>query len=427
MENQKQMDEWFPVIASHCANYAGKSVFGLSLSTLMARKASMFSEIPEIAYKTFDYLGHHMNAEGLFRLSGSSSDVALYKSMWTTGIAVDYDKLKPDPHTVASLFKMWLREMPVPLFPPEVYDRYVSLDEKSKPEKLESLPKLLQDLPRENRNLVMELIKFAYRVSQHSEKNKMTPNNLAIVFGPNLLKKSGGAPSLREAADSTAVVSITEFMIAHNEEIQSSLFPKKPLTGRISGTMGVPFSEAKIGGERIAAVPGPPNFAGSGGHFAGSGIGAPGGPKPLPKPGQVPPPGKKLVLPPPPKRPAGGPAGVGPSPPPPYQSNQASANPPPPMFKPLPNRASTGSAPAISPLSSSVPPPRKPTPVTPSSPLPGRYPMPIPPSSPVTSEVGGSGQEPTLREVLRMLEEEIKKRELLEQRVVELEKALRNS
>ena len=87
----------------------------------------------------------------------------------------------------------------------------IQLDGASNDVKLDKIPKLLASLPLENKKLVTELSLFAFRVryilflfsfssfffpfplltffhSEKSEINKMTPKNLAIVFGPNLLQ-----------------------------------------------------------------------------------------------------------------------------------------------------------------------------------------------------------------------------------------------
>jgi len=223
-ESQKQFEEWFPIISQHCSNYAGKDVFGLSLSILMARKSSWFSDVPEIAYKTFNFLSHEMDSEGLFRLSGLTSQVDLYRNMWNMGIAVDYEKEKTDPHTVASLFKKWLREMPDPLLTHERYSDFVQLFGKTEREKLDKFPKLLNSLPTANKKMVMELNAFAYKISEKSEINKMTAKNLAIVFGPNLLQTQD---MNQMAADSAAINDVTEFMIAHHPTILNAMTPFK--------------------------------------------------------------------------------------------------------------------------------------------------------------------------------------------------------
>ena len=46
---------------------------------------------------------------------------------------------------------------------------------------------LLQKLPRENFVVLQFLMEFLTRVAEHSEINKMTISNLAVVFGPNLV------------------------------------------------------------------------------------------------------------------------------------------------------------------------------------------------------------------------------------------------
>ena len=51
-----------------------------------------------------------------------------------------------------------------------------------------NLRKLVNALPKSHKNLLSRLIRFLLRVSMHSEENKMSLSNLAIVFGPNLLR-----------------------------------------------------------------------------------------------------------------------------------------------------------------------------------------------------------------------------------------------
>jgi len=46
---------------------------------------------------------------------------------------------------------------------------------------------LLQKLPRRNFLALKYLMNFLHEVSQHSGENKMDNNNLAVVFGPNLI------------------------------------------------------------------------------------------------------------------------------------------------------------------------------------------------------------------------------------------------
>ena len=57
-------------------------------------------------------------------------------------------------------------------------------------DRLRALWNVMHALPEENRVNLRYLIKFLAKVSTFSDHNRMTPANLGIVFGPNLLKPS---------------------------------------------------------------------------------------------------------------------------------------------------------------------------------------------------------------------------------------------
>lgn len=49
-----------------------------------------------------------------------------------------------------------------------------------------------------NRYATQKLFSLLYNVHRHSDKNLMTATNLAIVFGPNLLRDPNDNPTVRE-------------------------------------------------------------------------------------------------------------------------------------------------------------------------------------------------------------------------------------
>lgn len=51
---------------------------------------------------------------------------------------------------------------------------------------------LLHMLPPENVAVLKRLLPFLKQLSQHSEKNKMTTANLALMFGPSILRPKDG-------------------------------------------------------------------------------------------------------------------------------------------------------------------------------------------------------------------------------------------
>ncbi len=71
-----------------------------------------------------------LEIEGIFRQSGSSSLVEYYRDQYDQGVEVDIFKC-PDPHTIAGLLKLYLRELPEPLFPFDMYKEVIETHGKS--------------------------------------------------------------------------------------------------------------------------------------------------------------------------------------------------------------------------------------------------------------------------------------------------------
>ena len=66
-----------------------------------------------------------LKLEGLFRVSGSLTDVKMIKDQYLKGKKVDLDKVA-DPHTVAGVLKIFFRESKDPLLTFELYDCWVA-------------------------------------------------------------------------------------------------------------------------------------------------------------------------------------------------------------------------------------------------------------------------------------------------------------
>lgn len=64
----------------------------------------------------------------------------------------------------------------------------MSVGRPSHEDRLRALWSVMHALPEQNRHNLRYLIKFLAKVSTFSDHNRMTPANLGIVFGPNLLK-----------------------------------------------------------------------------------------------------------------------------------------------------------------------------------------------------------------------------------------------
>ncbi|TRZ02254.1 hypothetical protein DNTS_034028 [Danionella cerebrum] len=168
-----------------------------------------------------------LREEGLFRLAAAASVVKRLKSCLDSG-TIDQSEFKSDPHAVAGALKSYLRELPEPLMTFELYNEWLkAAGEKEQDEKVNLLRTALQKLPTENYNNLRYLIQFLSHLSEQKAVNKMTPSNIAIVLGPNLLwPLCEGETSLMDmaSASSVQVVTIIEPLIQYSK----SLFPEEP-------------------------------------------------------------------------------------------------------------------------------------------------------------------------------------------------------
>ncbi|XP_076856469.1 bargin isoform X2 [Brachyhypopomus gauderio] len=167
-----------------------------------------------------------LQEEGLFRLAAATSVVRKLKFSLDSG-AVDQMEFNVDPHAVAGALKSYLRELPEPLMTFELYsDWFRAAGEKELQDKLDQLRAALIKLPPENYNNLRYLIQFLACLSEQQSVNKMSPSNIAIVLGPNLLwPRIEGETSLLDmaSASSVQVVTIIEPLIQYSK----SLFPEE--------------------------------------------------------------------------------------------------------------------------------------------------------------------------------------------------------
>ncbi|XP_015276407.1 PREDICTED: rho GTPase-activating protein 24-like, partial [Gekko japonicus] len=131
-----------------------------------------------------------LKEEGLFRLPGQANLVKELQDAFDCGEKPLFDR-NTDVHTVASLLKLYLRELPEPVIPYAKYEDFLScakLLSKEEETGLNELVKQVKSLPVVNYNLLKYICRFLDEVQSYSGVNKMSVQNLATVFGPNILR-----------------------------------------------------------------------------------------------------------------------------------------------------------------------------------------------------------------------------------------------
>ncbi|CAN9505866.1 unnamed protein product [Ophioblennius macclurei] len=157
-----------------------------------------------------------MKEEGLFRIAAGASKLKKLKAALDCSTS-QLEEFYSDPHAVAGALKSYLRELPEPLMTYGLYDEWTQASNVSDSQKrLQALWVTCDQMPKAQKANFRYLVKFLARLAQDSDVNKMTPSNIAIVLGPNLLwAKTEGTLAEMAAATSVHVVAIIEPIIQH--------------------------------------------------------------------------------------------------------------------------------------------------------------------------------------------------------------------
>eukprot|EP00055_Hartaetosiga_balthica_P004559 m.12105 g.12105 ORF g.12105 m.12105 type:complete len:1216 (-) comp3955_c0_seq1:647-4294(-) len=143
--------------------------------------------------------------EGLYRISGTTSRVKELKESLVLG-KMEVMKEVQIP-TLTSLLKKFLREMDPPLLTHKLYHDFVGCLDKIGEEQQMQLSSVLQKLPVNNYRLLSTLIHHLQRVASESVTNRMSLENLALLFGPTMMKSPDGVA--QDMADNGKQIMVT--------------------------------------------------------------------------------------------------------------------------------------------------------------------------------------------------------------------------
>ncbi|XP_072004988.1 rho GTPase-activating protein 25 isoform X2 [Engystomops pustulosus] len=222
--SQAEMEEWVKAIKK-AGGFPSGAVFGQHLAdTIAYEKKHGRHLVPILMQKCADFiLENGLSEEGIFRLPGQDNLVKQLKEAFDAGERPSFSR-DTDVHTVASLFKLYLRELPEPVFPWSQYEDCLACENTMSNDEAkghEELMKQIRLLPRENYNLLSFICRFLYEVQKNSSVNKMSVDNLAMVIGVNLLKPKTDEPvALMRGAPQ--IQKLMTVMISHHEKF----FPK---------------------------------------------------------------------------------------------------------------------------------------------------------------------------------------------------------
>ncbi|RKO99623.1 hypothetical protein CXG81DRAFT_7749, partial [Caulochytrium protostelioides] len=134
-----------------------------------------------------------LDSQGIYRISGNTSLIQKLKSIYNhpdgTHSPADMTSDYMDINAVAGLLKLYFRELINPLIPFELYDEFILAAKiPDYNDRLCQVKTLVQALPPAHYDVLKYLMAHLAKVASMSDMNKMEPSNIAIVFGPTLVR-----------------------------------------------------------------------------------------------------------------------------------------------------------------------------------------------------------------------------------------------
>ncbi|XP_014241516.1 rho GTPase-activating protein 21-A isoform X3 [Cimex lectularius] len=141
---------------------------------------------------------------GIYRVPGNTAAITSLTDAVNKGLKealMDQDQRWSDVNVISSLLKLFFRKLPDCLLTTELYPNFIKADKIEDPKmRIVSIRKLVHELPDHHHHTLKHLMMHLKLVVEHSIINKMEARNLAIVFGPTLVR----------AADDNMVTMVTD-------------------------------------------------------------------------------------------------------------------------------------------------------------------------------------------------------------------------
>ncbi|KAM4536417.1 rho GTPase-activating protein 36 isoform 1-T1 [Odontesthes bonariensis] len=245
----------------------------------------IYRQVPRVVERCCSHIETHgLQTVGIFRVGSSKKRVRQLREDFDMGVDIQLDE-EHSVHDVAALLKEFLRDMPDPLLPRELYPAFLHANLLRGADQLQCLQHLLYLLPPCNCDTLFRLLTLLHTVQSYAQDsigtndeeipgNKMTAANLAVIFGPNLLQKEQGgdvSPHTMGIEDSTAIISVTLVLIQNyrrlftvsaelQQEVLMSLIQTDPdiidylLRRKLSGSHLTLEGSTESGGRRDTGV-----------------------------------------------------------------------------------------------------------------------------------------------------------------------------
>ncbi|XP_032068099.1 GEM-interacting protein isoform X2 [Thamnophis elegans] len=203
---------------------ARASLFGIDFSDV---PRDFPEEVPFIVMKcTSEIETRALGVQGIYRISGAKARMERLCQAFENGRRL-VELSEHSPHDITGVLKHFLKELSSPVLPFKLYEDFMAFSRNlqksgasSETDPIKTAKDLLSKLPATNYNTIRHLIAHLYRVSESYQENKMSPNNLGIIFGPTLIRPPcNNDVSMSCLVDSGYQSQLVEFLILNYEKI----------------------------------------------------------------------------------------------------------------------------------------------------------------------------------------------------------------
>ncbi|XP_071105593.1 rho GTPase-activating protein 44-like isoform X6 [Haliotis cracherodii] len=198
------IEEVIPRMKTSIDNYPNKPVYGTSLVEHLRVTGRDIALVFEACIVTLLETG--MEEEGLFRIAGAAIKLKKLKAVFDAHL-IDMEEFVTEPHVIAGALKQYMRELPEPLLTYSLYTDFMQAATLPHDQRLQALWTVVSKMPKPNYDNFRYLVKFLAKLAEKSDVNKMTPSNIAIVIGPNLLWSEGeSAPNMLTTGTLSSII-----------------------------------------------------------------------------------------------------------------------------------------------------------------------------------------------------------------------------
>ncbi|XP_065882787.1 N-chimaerin-like isoform X2 [Dysidea avara] len=194
-------------------------VYGIDLVTILKLQQMKIPNVIRECVSQVESRG--MDSLGIYRMSGKQEEISTIKDSFNSGHDPKLNNVQ-DINAITGAMKSFLRLLPTPLINGESYTHLMeearSIEQNSdrSNEIVANFRKHVENLSLAHYNVLRYVMKHLHRVAEQHDTNRMTADNLAVIFAPTLMRSEN---DMFAFADLSQQRKLVEFLIINYHDI----------------------------------------------------------------------------------------------------------------------------------------------------------------------------------------------------------------